>query len=154
MFVVFDVIQMSYHYQSVYVNLNQAMKIIFYVYQAFLFRRQGLLGSLGHLREVHRSWVLTELTRLMKESWMEPVLIKLTWLPKDFCNFLVLTKLLLVNTRNHFRVSFYRVGSTNEGFSYFGILSSIDLSIDYSWLWWWILIILSYIWANLTIWKI
>ena len=29
-----------------------------------------------------QSWVLTELTWLMKESWMEPVLTKLTQLPK------------------------------------------------------------------------
>ena len=90
----------------------------------------------------------------MKESWMELVLTKLTQLPKDFSKFAMLTKLLLVNTRNYFWVSIYRDGLANEGFSYFGILSQTNLSIGSIELWWWILIILFCISANLTIWKI
>ena len=44
------------------------------------------------------------------------VFTKFTRSPKDFVGFTVLTKLLLVNTRNLFRISRYRAGSTNEGF--------------------------------------
>ena len=54
---------------------------------------------------------------------------------KGFCKFTVLTKHMLVNIRNHFKTSVYRVGSANEGFSYFGILILIDLSIGSSRLW-------------------
>ena len=147
-------LHMSYHCQSVHVELTQPVKIVFYVYRAFLCRRKCLLSSLERWRKSFRGLVLGNLTRLMKESWMELVLTKLTQFPKYFYYFAVLIKLLFVNKENHFWVSFYQVGSANEGFSYFVVLSSIDLSIHSSRLRWWILIILSCIWADLTKWKL
>ena len=36
--------------------------------------------------------------------------------PKDFVGFAVLTELLLVNTRNLFKIIVYQEGSTNKGF--------------------------------------
>ena len=44
------------------------------------------------------------------------VFTKFTWSPKDFAWFTVLTELLMVNTRNIFRISVYQEGSANEGF--------------------------------------
>ena len=44
------------------------------------------------------------------------VFIEFTQSPKDFARFVVLTKLLLVNTGNLFRISVYQAGSANEEF--------------------------------------
>ena len=44
------------------------------------------------------------------------VFIEFTRSPKDFLGFAVLTKLLLVNIGNLFRISVYQAGSANEGF--------------------------------------
>lgn len=56
---------------------------------------------------------------------MEPVLTKITWLPKEPFENVVLTKLTWLTQENHFGVSVYRTGSANEGLSCFGILSLI-----------------------------
>ena len=58
---------------------------------------------------------------------MEPVLNELTWLPKEICEYAVLTKVTWLTQENHCCVSVYRVGSANEGFTCFSILSSINL---------------------------
>ena len=47
------------------------------------------------------------------------VFTKFTWSPKDFVGFVVLTKLLLVNIGNIFRINVYQEGSTNERFCSF-----------------------------------
>ena len=60
---------------------------------------------------------------------------------KGFCKFWVLTKHLLVNTGNHFRTRVYRARLAIQGFCWFGIWSLIISSIDFSWLWWWLLVI-------------
>ena len=52
------------------------------------FKRQCLLSPLER-----QSWVLTELTQLMKESLLEPMLIELIWLPKEDCTSIVLIEL-------------------------------------------------------------
>ena len=88
------------------------------------------------------------------KSWMELVLTELTWLPKELCQDVILTEFTWLTKEKKNWVSVYRVGSTNKGLSCFGILSLIDLSVGLSWLRRWLLIILSYIWADLTIWKI
>ena len=43
------------------------------------------------------------------------VFIEFTGSPKDFAGFVVLTELLMVNSRNHFWNSVYPAGPTNEG---------------------------------------
>ena len=65
--------------------------------------------------------MLIEFTWLMKESWKELVLSEFTQFLKDFCMFIVLTDLLLVNTGNRLRTIVYRAGLANEGFCYFDI---------------------------------
>ena len=44
------------------------------------------------------------------------VFTEFTWSPKDFAKFAMVTELQSVNTGNLFRISVYRVGSTNERF--------------------------------------
>ena len=63
---------------------------------------------------------------------MEPVLTKITWLPKDVYGYVVLIKNSWITKENHFRVSDYRSGLPNKGFSYFGILSLMNLFINSS----------------------
>ena len=58
--------------------------------------------------------MLIEFPWLTMESWIELVLSKLTQIPKDFCKFAMLIKLLLVNIGNHLRTSVYRDGLTNQ----------------------------------------
>ena len=60
----------------------------------------------------------------------------------------------LVNIEKKNWVSVYREKSANEGFSNFGILSSIDLVVGSSRLGRWILSILSCIQVDLTMYKI
>ena len=58
---------------------------------------------------------------------MEPVLIELTQLPKEFCEDAVLTEFTWLTQENNLWVSVYQAGLANEGFSCFGILSLMDL---------------------------
>ena len=60
----------------------------------------------------------------------------------------------LVNIGKSLWVSIYWVGLANEGFSCFGIPSSIKLFFGSNWLIRWILIVLSYVQADLTMCKI
>jgi hypothetical protein len=84
---------------------------------------------------VGKKIVLTKFTWLMKESWIELVLIELTQLPKDFRKFTVLTKPLLVNIEDHLKTSVYRLGLANEGFYCSSIWRLIISSIASSQLW-------------------
>ena len=54
---------------------------------------------------------------------MEPMLTKLTQLPKEVCGYAMLTELTWLTQENHFRVSAYRAGLTNKRFSYISIFS-------------------------------
>ena len=81
---------------------------------------------------------------------MEPVLTKLTQLPKEVCEDVVLTKFTWLTQENNFSVSVYQVGSANKGFSCFGILSLLDLFFGSSQLRKWRIIVISYIQVELT----
>ena len=74
---------------------------------------------------------------------MEPMLTKITLLPKELCEYAMLTEFNWLPQENLFWVSIYQVGSANKGFSVFGILSSIEFFVGSSQFRRWILIILS-----------
>jgi len=63
---------------------------------------------------------------------MELVLIELTQLPKEVYEVVVLTKFTWLTQANHFSVSIYQARSASKGFSYFGILSLMDLFVGFS----------------------
>ena len=84
----------------------------------------------------------------------ELVLIELTWLPKKFYEYAVLTKFGWLTQENHFRLSDYWARSANKGFSCFGILSLMNLSISTIQLRRWIIIVLICIQADLTMYMI
>ena len=67
------------------------------------FRRQCLLSSVGHQREVRRSSVLTKLTRLTKESWHETNVNLLTLLPKEVYKVVVFIELTFFNIGKSFQ---------------------------------------------------
>ena len=85
---------------------------------------------------------------------MELVLTEFTWLPKELCEYVMLTEFTWLTQEIFFWVSIYQVGSANEGFSYFEILSSIELFVGSSQFRRWILIILGCIQADLKMCKI
>ena len=72
------------------------------------------------------SRVLTELTWLMKESWMELVLTKLTQLPKEDCRSAVLIELTQLTQEDHFKISVCQSRSANEEFSYVSLIEVFD----------------------------
>ena len=80
------------------------------------FRRQYLPSSLERQRRSCKVEVLTKLTHLMKEIWMELMLTKLTQLPKEDCRSAVLTEFTWLTQEDHFRVSIRRAGLAKEEF--------------------------------------
>ena len=147
--------KMSCHYQSVYAELTRALKIVFCVCRAF----QSLPSSEDSIYRVHsgvkgkacESWVLTVLTRLMKEMLDGTSVNQAYSVTKGTLWIYSADRVHLVNIGKYLWVSIYRAGSANEGFSCFGILRSIELFVGSSRLRRWILIILRFILANLTI---
>ena len=53
---------------------------------------------------------------------MELVLTNITQLPKEICEYVVLTKFTWLIEENYFKVSVYQAWLANEGFSCFDIL--------------------------------
>ena len=90
------------------------------------FRRHYLPSSLGRQRRLCKSWMLIELTWLMKESWMEPVLTELTRLPKEDCRNVVLTEFTWLTQEDCFKISVRWAGSAKEEFSYVDLIKVFD----------------------------